>query len=210
MVRRTDKAVFMNGAHVFPGGAVDDVDDSDLARAAVAWSGDPQEFSWRAAALRELFEEAGILVGTDIALDRDLEGSVLYRALVDAGARLDADPLEYIANWVTPLGPPRRFDARFFVTPASADAVTDDREVFDAVWVRPVDALAASDAGEWHLEVPTRTTLGGLSGHGDVRSLMAAAASTDVVRVAPRIGEADDGTPVILLPGDDGFDEAPS
>jgi 8-oxo-dGTP pyrophosphatase MutT (NUDIX family) len=208
MVRRNRKAVFMSGAHVFPGGAVDEVDGSHLARDAVTWSGDPEEFPWRAAALRELFEEAGVLVGPRSDVDQALEGAGLFEALVAAGERLDADALEYVANWVTPLGPPRRFDTRFFVAAASGNPVTDDREVFDAVWVRPGAALEAADRGEWQLEFPTRHTLAMFLDHATAAELMVAAAAIDVERIAPRIATAEDGAIKILLPGDPGFDEA--
>ena len=209
MVRRDHKAVFMSGAHVFPGGAVDDVDDSPLARSAVAWSGAPDEFQWRAAALRELFEEAGVLVGPQTEMDQDLEGSDLYEALAAAGERLDADALEYVGNWVTPLGQPRRFDARFYVVAATGDPVTDDREVFEAVWVRPIDALEAADRGEWSLEMPTRTTVEMFTGFATAAELMAVAATVEVERIAPRMATAEDGSVKLLLPGDPGYDEAP-
>lgn len=208
MVRRNRKAVFMSGAHVFPGGAVDEVDDSHLARRAVTWSGDPEEFPWRAAALRELFEEAGVLVGPRSDIDQALEGADLYEALVASGERLDADALEYVGNWVTPLGPPRRFDTRFFVAAASGDPVTDDREVFDAVWIRPGAALEAADRGDWQLEFPTRHTLAMFLDHATAAELMVAACAIEVERIAPRMVTAEDGTIEFLLPGDPGFDEA--
>jgi 8-oxo-dGTP pyrophosphatase MutT (NUDIX family) len=210
MVRRNRKAVFMSGAHVFPGGAVDDVDDSHLARRAVTWSGDPEEFPWRAAALRELFEEAGVLVGPRSDIDQALEGADLYETLVASGERLDADALEYVGNWVTPLGPSRRFDTRFFVAAASGDPVTDDCEVFDAVWIRPGAALQAADRGEWQLEFPTRHTLAMFLDHATAAELMGAASAIDVERIAPRMVTAEDGTIEFLLPGDLGFDEAPA
>jgi 8-oxo-dGTP pyrophosphatase MutT (NUDIX family) len=210
MVRRSHKAIFMGSAHVFPGGAVDEIDSSPLAREAIAWSGAPEEFGWRAAALRELFEEAGVLVGADAAIDQRLEGAEFYEAVVASGQQLDADALEYIGNWVTPLGPPRRFDARFFVAAAAGDPVTDDREVFDAVWVRPIEALAAADRGDWRLEFPTRATLTMLANHPNTVDLMAAAATIEVTRIAPRVDVSADGSFRILLPGDPGFDEAPA
>ena len=209
MVRRDHKAVFMSGSYVFPGGALDDIDDSPLARMAVSWSGDPDEFPWRASALRELFEEAGVLLGPRSELDQDLEGADLYEALVVTGERLDADALEYVGNWVTPRGGARRFDARFFMAAATADPVTDNREVFDAIWVRPIDALETADRGEMQLEFPTRKTLERFSGFATTAELMAAAVSVEVVRIGPRIGTAEDGSIVLLVPGDDGYDEAP-
>jgi len=210
MVRRDHKAVFMGSAHVFPGGAVDEVDSGPLARKAISWSGASEEFCWRAAALRELFEEAGVLVGADAAIGRHLEGNDFYEAVVASGQQLDADALEYIGNWVTPIGPPRRFDARFFVAAATGEAVTDDREVFDAVWVKPTKALASADRGDWQLEFPTRTILQLLADHSTTVELMIAAAAVEVTRIAPRMTVADDGSVGFLLPGDPGFDEAPA
>lgn len=208
MVRRSDEAVFMRGAYVFPGGAVDDVDDGPLARAAVSWSGDPEEFRWRAAALRELFEEARVPIGVEGGIDSGEAGAGLYAALVESGRQLDANRLEYVGNWVTPLGPPRRFDARFFVAVADGDPVTDDREVFDAAWVRPADAIGAADRGDWRVEVPTRSTLSYLSAYQTTEELMSASAARQVERIAPRIDTADDGSIRVLLPGDDGFEQA--
>jgi 8-oxo-dGTP pyrophosphatase MutT (NUDIX family) len=209
MVRRNREAVFLGGAHVFPGGAVDPVDHSDLARRAVTWSGPDDEFPWRAAALRELAEEAGIVVGPDFDLN-GLQGEELYQEVIDRGASLEADALEYVSNWVTPPGPPRRFDTRFYVVAGDGSIVTDDREVFDAVWVRPEDALAAADRDEWFLEFPTRMTLASFLGHATAEDLLVQARRMPVRRVAPRIGFGSDGSHRILLEGDPGFDEAPA
>lgn len=208
MVRRDHKAVFMSSARVFPGGALDEIDDSALARAAVTWSGAAEEFRWRAGALRELFEEAGVLVGTDVDIDQALEGTELYEALAASGEHLDADALEYVGNWVTPQGAPRRFNARFFLAAATGDPVTDDREVFDATWLRPEDALSASDRGEWQLEFPTRKTLEMFCGFESTEALLTMAASLEVTQIAPRFAKTDDGSIVLLIPGDAGYDEA--
>ena len=208
MVRRNRSAVFLGGAHVFPGGALEEIDDSVLARKAVRWSGDDDELPWRAAALREMSEEAGVLIGPDIDLP-GLEGEALYAALVERGEQLDADVLEYVANWVTPLGPPRRFDTRFYATAATGRVITDDREVFDAVWVRPEDALAAHDDQEWYLEFPTRRTLEAFTGHDDAETFMEQARRMEARRYAPRIGLGSDGSHRILLEGEPGFEEAP-
>ena len=209
MVRRSHKAVFMGSAHVFPGGAVDEIDNSPLARESIVWSGAPEEFRWRAAALRELFEEAGVLVGSDAEIDQQCEGVEFYEAVKASGQRLDADALEYIGNWVTPRGAPRRFNARFFVVAAAGDPVTDDREVFDAVWVQPIEALAAADRGDWLVEMPTRAILEMLSSHATTVDLMTAAAALEVVQIAPRMKVTDDGSVSFLIPGDPGYDEVP-
>lgn len=209
MVRRNRDAVFLGGAHVFPGGAVDDIDHGDLARSVVRWTGADDEFPWRAAAVRELAEEAGVCVGPDLDPD-GLEGAALYEMLAEVDEMLDADALVYVSNWVTPVGPPRRFDTRFYVVEATGRIVTDDREVFEAEWVRPEDALTRSDAGDWFLEFPTRMTLAAFTGHSDAASFVAQARAMPVRRVAPRIGMASDGTRRILLEGDPGFEDAPA
>jgi 8-oxo-dGTP pyrophosphatase MutT (NUDIX family) len=209
MVRRNRDAVFLGGAHVFPGGSIDPVDHSDLARKAVTWTGDEAEFPWRAAAVRELAEEAGICVGAEVD-PAGREGADLYEHVIASGWRLDADALQYISNWVTPVGPPRRFDTRFYVVSATGQVVTDDREVFDATWIRPEDALARSDDGDWYLEFPTRMTLGAFVGHDSAASFLRQAHAMPVRRVAPRLGVGSDGSRRILLEGDPGFEDAPA
>ncbi len=205
MVRRNSSAAFMGGAHVFPGGALDDTDRSELARAAVSWSGAPEEFPWRAAALRELVEEAGIVVGT-ADLGSGLEGGDVYRAVAESGGSLDADALEYVSNWVTPLGSPRRFDTRFYVAAASGEAVADDREVFDAAWIRPEDALFAADRGDWVLEFPTRVHLETFSDDPTAAALIEHAAAMEVKRIEPRPILEGNGSIRFLVPGDPGFE----
>lgn len=209
MVRRDRSASFAPGAHVFPGGAVEEIDDSQEAREVVSWSGHPEEFRWRAAGLRELFEEAGVLVGV-APIDTRLRGEAIYSAIAEIGARLDADALEYLANWVTPVGPPRRFDARFYVLAADADAVPDDGEVFEAEWVAPSEAVRRADAGEWQLEFPTRFILTTMSALESADELMRMAAETEVVPVVPRLRRDPDGSISVLLPGEDGFEAAPA
>jgi 8-oxo-dGTP pyrophosphatase MutT (NUDIX family) len=210
LVRRDHKAVFMGGARVFPGGAIDEVDNSDRARAAVAWSGPSDEFGWRAAALRELFEEAGILIGFDEEIDQRLVGADFYSAVAATGRQLNADALTYFANWVTPVGPRRRFDARFYLARGHGEVITDDQEVFDAVWASPSEALAFADRGEWQLEFPTRATLTMLTGYPNAVELIADHAARQVTRMEPRIGRGVGGSPRVLLPGDAGYESAPA
>ncbi|HKE17516.1 MAG TPA: NUDIX hydrolase [Kofleriaceae bacterium] len=112
LVRRHRKASFMSGAYVFPGGIAE-----------------PGEDDLRAAAARELAEEAGV-------------------------ALPGLDGLHYFAHWITPSIEPRRYSARFYIAAlAAAQPITlDAREIEDAVWVSPDDALAR--AGELHLPPP--------------------------------------------------------
>lgn len=208
MVRRAERAEFMGDAYVFPGGSVDDVDRGDLARRAVRWSGDPEEAPWRAAALRELVEEAGLPLG-DGPLDITGLGAGVYEAVIAAGARLDASRLAYLSNWVTPVGLPKRFDTRFYtaVVDAGTEAAADAVEVFDSVWVRPTDALARSD--EWNLPFPTRRHLEFLAQFAAPESVMAHAEDLGAVpRIEPRVAIGDNGIVRVLLPGEPGYETA--
>lgn len=216
MVRRAVASKFMGGAYVFPGGSVDAVDRGEIAADALRYDCDEQR-PWHAAALRELAEEAGLLITTPTATatlidaTAGLHGEALFAAIGAAGFRFDATGLGYLSNWVTPLGPPRRFDTRFFVVgvPAQTPVRPDLTEVTDARWVRPVDALAHADEGRWDLPFPTRSTLITLADFATPDDAVAFARGQGAVpRIAPRI--VPDGEAFrVLMPGDAGFDEAP-
>ena len=214
MVRRADRSAFMGGAHVFPGGAIDDVDEGpDAARAVADVAGD--HLPWVAAGLREVAEEAGILITTEpapLGLASGLHGLDLYRAVADAGHRLAGPELAYLSNWVTPPGPPRRFDTRFYVAevPAGTEARPDEAEVTEAVWVEPEDALRRGESGEWQLYFPTVRHLELLAGFATPSAAVAHARGLgEVERVAPRMVREHDGSVRVLVPGDRGYDEAP-
>jgi 8-oxo-dGTP pyrophosphatase MutT (NUDIX family) len=211
MVRRNRDSAFMGGAHVSPGGAVDDVDRGLLASQVVAWDGTTDELPWRSAALRELAEEAGVLLCDEPPAVDGAEGEVLYRLLARHGATLDAGRLEYLSNWVTPEGPPRRFDTRFFVTVVAegTGASSDRREVFDAEWVTPSAALTAATEGARQIEFPTRVHLEMLAGFSTADEVVEHARRAVPHRIEPRIVVGPDGAYRVLLPGDAGFEEAP-
>jgi 8-oxo-dGTP pyrophosphatase MutT (NUDIX family) len=210
MVRRVRAAAFMGDARVFPGGALDDCDRGPAAASAVRWSGDPDELPWRAAALRELAEEAGVFITDPPGAHAAGRGEDLYARLAAAGAAFDADRLAYFSNWVTPRGAPRRFDARFYaaVLPAGTPCSPDGTEVTEADWVAPAEALRRSAAAEWRVEFPTRKHLEALAEHASPESVLAAAPGPGrVVRVEPRLVFVEDGFRV-LLPGEAGYEEA--
>jgi len=213
MVRRVRSAAFMGDAHVFPGGALEECDRSAAAARAVRWGGDPEEFPWRAAALRELAEEAGVFLTDPPGVQVPGQGAGLYRALAEADAVLDADCLAYFSNWVTPRGAPRRFDARFYaaVVPAGTPAGADRTEVTEASWVTPGEALRRAAVGEWQVEFPTRRHLEALAGCGSPEAVLAAAPGVSrVARIEPRLAFAADGSWRVLLPGEAGYEEAGS
>lgn len=173
---------FAGDMHVFPGGRVDAADaDAGLAarsvrtaeEAALVLGGDLDPavaLAAHVAAIRELFEEAGVLLATVAARDADLAvaRTALLRGETDLPAlaarldlRLRTDLLVPLSRWVTPSNFPRRFDARFFAAhlPAGVEATFDGDEVAGHAWLRPTDALAAMADGRLAMWLPTSTTL---------------------------------------------------
>ena len=196
MVRRHERLVFMGGAYVFPGGRVDDADRGPH---------DPDGF--RVAAARELFEEAGVLVGTRTdgqALSFEdastrarfsehrralLAGTQTFREiLARERVRVDLDRFVLFAHWVTPPRMPRRFDARFFAVraPEHQDALHDAGETIESVWIAPHAALARGDAGSMDLPPPTRHTLEELTNFTQVDEALAWYRARPVTRFEPQ------------------------
>jgi 8-oxo-dGTP pyrophosphatase MutT (NUDIX family) len=171
MMRRSMSASFLPGAYVFPGGVVDSDDAHVGSSALVTGLADEHAsrllgvasggLSWWVAAVRECFEEAGLLIATDhvrpdrVPLSADqlhgmrealLDGSGGFADVLRAqSARIAANRIIPWSRWVTPMGGPRRFDTRFFVTsaPIASDGAThDEREMSDLRWFSPSEALA--------------------------------------------------------------------
>ena len=240
MLRRHLDSVFLGGAYVFPGGAVDDHDrHADLeavcaGRTDVVASSllglDPPTggLAFWVAGIREAFEEAGVLLayGPDGAIVDWSDPAVAarfaeHRKAVDTGERrlvdicrdeglqLAADTVHYFSHWITPVGPPRRFDTRFFVAraPEGHTYLHDERETIDNAWVRPAEAIDRQSRGEVDIIFPTLRTLQTISRFATTDELLAAAAAAgDIPTMLPRVVRDADGTR-ILLPGDEGYDD---
>lgn len=191
LMRRNRRAGFVPGAWVFPGGRVDgsdagpDVVDllADLSPEQAAHrldlhDADPPAIAYYLAALREAFEETGILVGerrdgspppsaaedanVDAVRETLMQDEIsLAEALERLDCRIDGDAVEYIAHWITPAPEPRRYDTRFFAAkvPSGATAIVDPREMTDALWLGPDAALDRHDAGELPMVFPTIKTI---------------------------------------------------
>jgi 8-oxo-dGTP pyrophosphatase MutT (NUDIX family) len=200
LLQRSSAAVFSPSAHVFPGGALDDDDRAQLIN---RWCtpfnrGASVPIAYYVAAIREAFEEAGLLLACDqsgelVRFD-DPEVSerfALHRKQMHAGERsvdalcaeedlmLAVDRLVPFGHWITPKGAPRRFDTRFFAAraPAYQVATPDEVETTAGLWVRPVDVLRANDVGEVELILPTRRSLEQLATFPDVDSALAGLSS---------------------------------
>ena len=178
MTRRSPTASFAPGVYVFPGGALDAADRSDSAQSVVRARND-QDATHRqfaSAALREAFEELGVLLawqkGHDLpcpphlstTLDRSVDAD-FYRQLAEANAELALDRTGWLAHWITDRDLPKRFDVRFFVAPMphGQEAIADGTEQFDPVWVSPSSALKRHESGGFDMIFPTIRTLGMLS-----------------------------------------------
>ena len=239
MLRRNLNSDFVGGAYVFPGGAVDEADrHAHLERVCAGRSDDQASnmlgidsggLAFWVAAIRESFEEAGVLLATDRQgtvvsfADPDVaERFNVHRKAVDSGERrlievceaedllLHVDQMHYFSHWITPEGAPRRYDTRFFVCAAPPEQVPlhDDRETIANVWIRPSDALDRHRAGDFDLIFPTIKSLETIGGFARAQDLLDAAAAIEhVPTILPRI--SDDGHGVrILLPGDEGYEHA--
>ena len=226
MVRRRGGDAF-GDSYAFPGGVVDDDDsqvadycDGRSADAANGVLGVADGLAYYVAAIRELFEETGILLTTDGAGTDDLDD--LRRRLVQKSVtwtqilreyelRMACDALHYFAHWETPIGPPKRWSTRFFlvVAPPGQRARHDGTEVTDSRWIPAAEALALGERGEWTLPYPTHRTLQALSEHDSVDELVAWArerVSQGVNKVRP-VMIKDNGKTKILIPGDPGYPE---
>lgn len=223
LVRRNDHVAFMAGAYVFPGGRLD---DTDLPEPADACDGldtlgrcadltPAEEARYRVAAIRELLEEAGLLLARDASgamVDAASAASIratvppessLVQHLAGQGLRVALDAVMPFAHWVTPEIEIRRFDTRFLLAhvPAGQDASHDAGETTALEWLTPQQALARCEQGEIMLPPPTWTVLSQLRRFTSVDQAWHWAATTPMVRVQPRFVRGDDAT-LIMLPGD--------
>jgi 8-oxo-dGTP pyrophosphatase MutT (NUDIX family) len=225
------------GAFAFPGGRVEASDappDADrlcrgLTRAAASTAlrdVTPPEraIGFWIAALREAFEETGLLLACEReagpfradaraaarlveARRRSRADSAAFRGLLlDLGLELATDRMAYWAHWITPEERPVRYDTRFFVAAAfdAGEVDPDGVEVVGFRWLTPAGALAEHRAGALVLPGVTQQILASIAPHLTVAALLDAAASREIRPVRPRIVMRE-GRETILLPDDPGW-----
>ena len=214
LVRRSTRSSFAPDAYVFPGGAIDAADASSQAsertlgldparlRAEFRESIEPAvAAAISIAALRELFEEAGVLFAVSLSGDALHDPGALSDArrrlrddpvtfadvLRDLNCRADARALTFFSRWITPPGEPRRYDTHFFLArmPEHQTPLADADETHDGRWLSPRDALGAHARGEMHLVYPTIKHLERLATFDDLDALAAFARDKPIVTVAP-------------------------
>ncbi|MGO2132836.1 MAG: MBL fold metallo-hydrolase [Halomonas sp.] len=224
-MQRSHQAVFLPGYFVFPGGAVDPVDASedmlplcgelDDAEVSRMLGLERGGLAYVIAAIRESFEEVGLLLAHDpqgeyveIAQPGDVAFYAGLRERLTSGQLTLADvcrvrnlsaavdKLAFFSHWVTPVGPPRRYDTRFFVAaaPERQTATPDGQEAVDHVWIAPAEALERARRGQLALSSPTLRTLKELTAFETTQALITDTRRPRQVRpTLPRFASGRDG-----------------
>jgi 8-oxo-dGTP pyrophosphatase MutT (NUDIX family) len=235
LLQRHPDSRFSPGAFAFPGGRVEPTDSAPgvetrcrgLTRAEAARQMPgvlPAEraIGFWVAALREAFEEAGLLLANgsdgrpvDLAVLGDVgarrarcreDSASFARLLAELDLILATDRVAYWAHWITPEERPVRYDTRFFVTAAwpGQPPEPDGFEMVSAQWIAPGAALARHRAREIVLPLPTQRILAVAAEHQGVDALLASARGREVRPIRPRIVR-ESGAERILLPEDPGW-----
>ncbi len=228
MVKRHYQIDFASGALVFPGGKANDEDASDGWDDLVDGEFDPGQRAARVSAIREAYEESGILLARPRAArgaGATLAGVTVSNALSPFRAAVDKreisflelirkhdlvlalDTLVHFGHWITPDMMPKRFDTHFYIAPAPEGqiAASDGRETTDAVWLNPEKALAMEAAGEATIIFPTRMNLVKLQSAQSVAQAHQLFALQKIVTVLPRQGRDETGAPCLFIPEEAGY-----
>jgi 8-oxo-dGTP pyrophosphatase MutT (NUDIX family) len=231
MVQRHHKIDFATGAMVFPGGKVEPGDSDPGLRARCAGAGalDAGALCVRVGAIRETFEECGVLLARPrgssalVSADRLREIEARWRdrlnsdqaGLADVALAEDlelaCDLLVPFAHWVTPDIMPKRFDTHFFLVAAPPDQVAlhDGGESVDSVWTTVQHALAEAEAGRRTIIFPTLMNLNLLGAARDVSDALARTRARAIVTVLPALGRTPDGKPELRIPPEAGYPPLP-
>ena len=225
MVVRHHQIDFASGALVFPGGKADPQDfEAELRDLADGGNADDKLFAAEVSALRETFEECGILLANDAETGKMIDGVRLAglqkfrQPIVDGELkfadllsaerlRLQCSELGHFAHWITPEMMPKRFDTHFFVASAPEDhlALHDGHESVDSVWITPQTALAEAAAGTRTIIFPTLRNIEKLGHCKTVEEAMTASRASTPVPVLPWIERRDEGN-FLCIPPEAGYD----
>jgi len=239
LLKRHEKSSFMGGNFVYPGGRVDQNDGSseicshckgispEQAHQILGAPISPEEsLAYWVAGIRELFEEAGVLLaydqaGTPFVLEnsrqrekflnyRDLlqKGKLTIRQLVEEEKLLLApDQLHYYAHWITPEARSERFDTRFFLAchPEGQEATYDQKETTIGVWLTPQKALEENLEGNMALSPPTLKTLEDLSRFRSIDEVLKSLSKNEIRPILPVLTKVSGG-PVIIFPWDSEYE----
>jgi 8-oxo-dGTP pyrophosphatase MutT (NUDIX family) len=235
LLKRHEKSSFMGGNFVYPGGRVDQDDGSseicslskgftfEEAQKILGGTFSPEEsFAHWIAAIRELFEEAGVLLAYDQKgnlfqlRNRDEREKFLHyrESLQKAGLTIcemaqkekllfALDQLHYYAHWITPEARSERFDTRFFLAryPSGQEASHDQKETTAGAWITPQKALEENLKGEVVLSPPTLKTLEDLSRFKTIEEIFASLRNREIRHILPVLTKISSG-PLIIFPWD--------
>lgn len=228
MVKRHYQIDFAAGALVFPGGKAAEADKDPGWDAYTDGDYGPVQQDARIAAIREAYEESGLLLARH-RRDRGEGGALVgpdiseklspYRAAVDRGEipfldiirehdlALALDRLIPFGHWITPLMMPKRFDTYFYLAtaPSGQIAAHDGRETTDAVWLTAEEALAQEKSGQATIIFPTRMNLVKLARAATLADAEQRYQSEPVVTVMPQAGKSDAGEPCLYIPEEAGY-----
>jgi 8-oxo-dGTP pyrophosphatase MutT (NUDIX family) len=228
MMVRHHQIEFSSGALVFPGGSIDKGDGEIIGRRELYVGGEglsEADLSFRIAAIRETFEESGILLarsqGSNALIDAKRAGEIEARSrtalcegkttflqvLTDHAVSLALDELVPYAHWITPEGMPKRFDTWFFVAaaPPAQVGAHDGRESTDSTWVSPREALMGGESGRFKLPFPTTRNLIKLGKQRNVKAALEDAIGKSVVTVMPVMTKLNGGRQ-LRIPPEAGYD----
>ena len=219
LLKRHRSSGFVPGAYVFPGGRTDaaDADPALLERALNFRAANVPMYYWFAA-VREVFEETGVLLARresdwvdDAASSSEMqqlrvslleESITLKQALRQYDCRIDFEDVVYFAHWITPEAEPRRYDTRFFLArlPEHREVKFDPREMTDALWLSPAEALDRFAAGKLPMVFPTVRTLEQLVPFNTTTEALHAFRTRDVEPVMPRLVRTESGVGIVIDP----------
>ncbi|MEM8615779.1 MAG: NUDIX hydrolase [Pseudomonadota bacterium] len=228
MVKRHYEIDFAAGALVFPGGKSNEEDHDPAWANLCDGTYEGVERVSRISAIREAFEEAGLLIARPASNRGDgqpLVGQAMAdklgpsRSAVDRGEQsflalmreydliLALDTLIHFGHWITPVMMPKRFDTHFYLasTPPGQVAEQDGRETTEAVWLGAQEALDLEASGDATIIFPTRMNLGKLAEVDTVFEAETRFRKEKVITVLPQVGEDKDGTPCLHIPVEAGY-----
>jgi 8-oxo-dGTP pyrophosphatase MutT (NUDIX family) len=239
LLKRHEKSSFMGGNFVYPGGRVDQNDGSleicshckgvspEQAHQILGGPISPEEsLAHWVAGIRELFEEAGVLLaydhaGTPLILKNpsQREKFLNYRNLLqkdklticqlveEEKLLLALDQLHYYAHWITPEARSERFDTRFFLAchPEGQEATYDQKETTVGLWLTPQKALEENLKGEVALSPPTLKTLEDLSRFRSIEEVLKSLSKNEILPILP-VHTKVSGDPVIIFPWDSEYE----
>jgi 8-oxo-dGTP pyrophosphatase MutT (NUDIX family) len=228
MQQRHEEVGDFAGALTFPGGKVVPGDNSAAVRARAdgGETHSDDELAYAASAVRETFEECGVLLARRAATGPLIDGDRVTTTFIDRPA-LDAEELalgDFLAkhdlrlaldritpwsHWITPVIAPRRYDTWFYVAavPDGQIADADSRETVEMIWIRPEDALELADAGHRSLYLATRLNLLELMEFDTVEGVLSHARGKDIRIAQPERVQAESGGYMMRLDADAGYGE---